>query len=216
MITIKNLTKKYGSNIILNNVNVHFKENVSFLLGDNGTGKSTFINILAGVINKNSGSILINNKSINFKDNSYKKNIGFLIDYPSYPTQLSLKEYISLLNYIYKNDINLNKLYQENLISFFELDDYMSLQISELSTGFVKRTRLLASMLHNPNVFIWDEPFSGLDKNFVPKLICKIKTLSKENKSFLITTHISQIKPFDFPNSAEYKLINNKILFKNE
>ena len=126
-------------------------------------------------------------------------NIGFLIDYPTYPTQFTVKEYISLLNYIYKNDTKLQKSYQENLITFFELDKYQNLQISELSTGFVKRVKLLATMLHNPNLFIWDEPFSGIDKNFIPKLVNKIKALSlEENKFFLITTHISEIKSFDF------------------
>lgn len=216
MITIKNLTKKYGSNIILNDISIQFNKNISFLFGDNGTGKSTLLNILAGALKYNSGSIYINDKEIDFKDNSYKRNIGFLIDYPTYPTQFTVKEYISLLNYIYRNDTKLQKSYQENLITFFELDKYQNLQISELSTGFVKRVKLLATMLHNPNLFIWDEPFSGIDKNFIPKLVNKIKALSlEENKFFLITTHISEIKSFDFTNSSEFILENKKISSDN-
>lgn len=217
MITIKNLTKKYGSNIILNDISIQFNENISFLFGGNGTGKSTLLNILAGALKYNSGSIYINNKEIDFKDNSYKTNIGFLIDYSTYPTQFTVKEYISLLNYIYRNDTKLQKSYQENLITFFELDKYQNLQISELSTGFVKRVKLLATMLHNPNLFIWDEPFSGIDKNFIPKLVNKIKALStEENKFFLITTHMSEIKSFDFTNSSEFILENKKISSDNK
>jgi ABC-type multidrug transport system ATPase subunit len=217
MITIKNLTKKYDSNIILNDISIQFNKNISFLFGDNGTGKSTLLNILAGALKYNSGSIYINNKEIDFKDNSYKTNIGFLIDYPTYPTQLTVKEYISLLNYIYRNDTKLQKSYQENLITFFELDKYLNLQISELSTGFVKRVKLLATMLHNPDLFIWDEPFSGIDKNFIPKLVNKIKALSTgENKFFLITTHISQIKSYNFTDSSEFILENKKVVDDNK
>jgi len=92
----------------------------------------------------------------------------------------------------------------------------MNTKISDLSTGYVKRVKLLASMLHEPDIFIWDEPFSGIDKIFLPKLFTKIKALSSEGKFFIIASHNSQINSFEFPDSSKFIIINNKIIFDYE
>ena len=70
-------------------------------------------------------------------------------------------------------------------------------------------------MLHNPKYYIYDEPFSGLDKNFIPLLIEKIIYLSKKEKIFLITTHNSEIRTDMNCNKKDFKIINGEILKQN-
>ncbi|PHS51255.1 MAG: hypothetical protein COB01_10700 [Lutibacter sp.] len=102
-------------------------------------------------------------------------------------------------------------LIMKELLTFFYLNKYLNRKISELSTGYIVRVKLLASMLHNPDFYIFDEPFSGLDKNFVYQLMNKIIKLSNERKYFLITIHFSQITSYNFPNCDYYKILNGTI-----
>ncbi len=212
MISLKNLVKKYKSNTIIDNVDIVFDSQINFLYGENGAGKSTLIKILASIVKPSSGTITINNEKVKFTNGTYKKNIGFCINYPTYPAHLKLSEYIETLNYIYKVDVTSLKEYQKELIHFFELNDYLNHKISDLSTGYEKRVKLLASMLHNPNIFIWDEPFANLDSVFIPKLIEKINELSLLKKYFLISSHITENFELKLKEFKEFKLENGKII----
>lgn len=212
MISVKNLSKSYKKKVVLDDVTIDFDGRINFLLGDNGVGKSTMIHILAGVVKPNVGEIFINEKKISYTDGTYKKDVGFLLNLPTYPYHLKLEEYINLLNPIYTIDLVTNKQYEDELLNFFDLNKYLGYKIAELSTGYIMRVKLFAAMLHNPSFFIFDEPFSGLDKNFIPQLIEKIITLSKQGKYFLMTTHLSQITAFNFPDCNHYNILNGKIL----
>lgn len=211
MISISNLTKSFKNRIVLDNVNMDFDCNINFLQGSNGVGKTTLINILAGIVKPNKGLIYINNNIISYTDGRYKKNIGFFLNYATYPYHLTISEYIDLLNLINGIDVNKNKTYQEELISFFSLKNYLNQTISELSTGYITRVKLFAAMLHNPDLYIFDEPFTGLDKDFIPLLIKKIIDLSMLEKKFLITTHLSKILSHKFPNRGDYSIIDGHV-----
>lgn len=211
MISINNLSKKFRENIVLDDVSLKLEKNITFLFGNNGVGKSTLINILAGAIVPDKGVFFLDNQKISFIDGSYKRKIGFLLSFPTYPLHFKVKEYVHLLNYVYSINPELNKLYQEDLITFFDLKKYMDTKISELSVGFVKRVQLLASMLHNPKYYIFDEPFSGMDTDFMPILNQKILDLSREGKYFLIATHQLDTSIFNDLNSEKFKIVNHTI-----
>ncbi len=211
MISIKNLSKAFKNKIVLNNLDIDFESRINFLLGDNGEGKTVLINILAGIVKPDKGIIQIDNKKIDFSDGRYKKNIGFLLNLQTYPAHLKIKEYIDLLNAIYSINTKENKVYLDELIIFFQLNKYLDHKISELSTGYIMRVKLFASMLHDPSIYIYDEPFSGIDKKFVPLLIAKIIELSAKGKTFLITTHLSKITSYNFSDRTNYQIANGKI-----
>lgn len=214
MILFKNLTKRYKSNLIINNLNIEFKEKIIFLNGENGSGKSTIVKMLASVIKPSSGSIFINDTEVNYNDGTYKKKVGFCLNYPTYPAHLKLFEYIKLLNFVYSIDINKNKDYQQNLINFFELNKFLNYKISELSSGYEKRVKLFASMIHHPKLFIWDEPFANLDKTFIKKIMGKIVELSSQEMCFFITSHIDDEIKKDLTGLNNYT-IKNGIIEKN-
>jgi ABC-type multidrug transport system ATPase subunit len=211
MISINNLSKKFKTNIIYDDVSIKFENNINFLFGNNGCGKSTLINIIAGASPSDEGSIFIGDSIISLTDGTYKKKIGFLLSLPSYPIHYKVSEYINLINYIYDNNFQLNSLYQKNLIDFFDLNKYLNTKINELSVGYIKRVQLLTSMLHDPKYYILDEPFAGLDNNFIQLLNQKIIDLSKEGKYFLVTTHQIDNTLFNYLNSDRFEIVDHKI-----
>lgn len=211
MIIFKNLTKKYNSNLIINDLNIEFREKIVFLNGNNGSGKSTIVKMLASITKPSSGSILINNIEINYNDGTYKKKVGFCLNYPTYPGHLKLSEYIKLLNFVYDININENKDYQQKLIDFFDLNKFLNYKISELSTGYEKRVKLFASMLHHPKLIVWDEPFANLDKTFIKKMMVKIVELSTQDIYFFITSHIDDEIKNDLKSLSNYTIKNGII-----
>lgn len=216
MIYIENLTKKYNDKTVLDKINIHFNNKLNFLYGENGSGKTTLINLIAGIIKPNTGSIYFNGIKISYIDGKYKKDIGFLLDFPTYPYHYKVIEYINLLEEVYclkKNEKYFN--YKNDLISFFELKDYLKININNLSTGYLKKLKLFATMIHNPSFFILDEPFSGIDKDFLPKIIHKLKELSNNGKGFIITTHLNLNEYFS-PSEIESFFINNSKIQVNE
>ncbi|MCF6350339.1 MAG: ABC transporter ATP-binding protein [Flavobacteriaceae bacterium] len=211
-ILIKNLSKKFKNQIVLDNVNIHFNNRINLLIGENGVGKTTLINLLAGILKMDNGEIFIRDYKLNYNNGEYKNNVGFVLNLPTYPYHFKINEYLDLLVSIYKIDLLKNKTYIESLLVFFDLKKQLNKKINELSTGYIKRVKLFSAMIHNPNCYIFDEPFTSLDQNFIPKLIDKIIDLSKQNKRFLITTHMSQIEKL-IENASIYEL-KNKIIIK--
>jgi ABC-type multidrug transport system ATPase subunit len=193
---------------------MEFDHKINFLLGKNGTGKTTLIHILAGAVIPDTGTVLIDGVKINFKNGNYKKDIGFLLCLPTYPMHFKLKEYISLLNYVYDIDIEKEKKHQDELLDFFDLNQYLDYKISTLSEGYIKRVKLLSSMLHNPKYYVFDEPFSGLDKEFVVLLMEKIVFLTEQGRFFLIASHLIDVKDFELKNAMTYNMIEGEIIKK--
>ncbi len=215
MIYLENIIKKYNSNLVLNNTSIEFDSDINFIIGENGVGKSTLINIISGAVTLNSGNIFIGEDLINIKKGVYKKQIGFLLDFPTYPYHFKLSEYINLLNFIYSIDVNLNDNYLNDLLNFFELKKYLNVKIIDMSKGYIKRVKLLASMIHNPSIYVYDEPFSALDKDFVDLLLNKINELSFNGKYFLISSHNNQIFSFNFKRRVSFFKIENKKIYKH-
>lgn len=209
MISLYNITKRYRSKYIFDKASISFDYRINLLLGANGVGKTTLINILAGLVKPESGYWSFNQQKISYSDGSYRRRIGFLMDLPNFPYHLNIKEYIELLNAIYK--LNSND-HEKELMDFFELNDYKDSKLKDLSTGFLKRVKLLASMLHDPEVFIYDEPFSGLDQAFVPKLVEKIEALNGHKKGFIITSHSEKINLFNSAQVVRFEVSNKRLI----
>lgn len=211
MISIDKLTKKRGKKLILDNVSITFNSNLNFLIGENGAGKTTMIELIAGLIKPNRGCIYLDDKKINFYNGEYKKDVGFILDLPTYPYHLKINEFINLLYYVYQIDASKNEKLKDQLILFFELNNYLDYKISDLSKGYKQRVKLLSSMLHKPKYYIYDEPFTGLDLKFKDKVFQKIIDLSS-NCFFLIVSHDKDI--LQFKNLGTFYSIKNGNILK--
>lgn len=176
MIIVRNLTKKYGTNEVLNNINIKFdKGKVYGIVGENGAGKTTLFRCIAGLENYE-GEISAN-------QNQIKNHLGLLLTEPFFFQKITGKEYIQLLCNARK--IRITDLENRNIFDL-PLNQYAS----TYSTGMKKKLALTAILLQSNDYFILDEPFNGVDIQsniIITEIIHTLKTL---NKTVIISSHI--------------------------
>ncbi len=175
MINIKNLSKNYGTNSVLNTINIDFEKGYVYgIVGENGAGKTTFFNCLSG-IESYKGSI---NSIKNLKDT-----IGFLQTEFYFFPKITGREYIQLL--LNARAVKIDNIDERNIFDL-PLDTYAV----NYSTGMKKKLALTAVLLQENTVFILDEPFNGVDIQsniIISEIIHELKRL---NKLVIISSHI--------------------------
>ena len=177
MIVIRNLSKKYGTNEVLKNINLEFdKGKVYGIVGENGAGKTTLFRCIAGLENYE-GEISCS------ASNSIKNNLGLLFSEPFFFQKITGKEYIQLL--CNARNVKINDIESRNIFDL-PLNQY----VSTYSTGMKKKLALTAILFQNNSFFILDEPFNGVDIQsniIITEIIHKLKAL---NKIVIISSHI--------------------------
>lgn len=184
ILEIEGLTKSYGSLKALDNVDLYIpKGKVTGLVGPNGAGKTTLIKCINGFLGYG-GKINV----MNFSDSKLNKNkIGYLGEDEGYYNDLTAWEYLYYFTKLYhiekKEKTIKNKLYKVGL--FDRKDDF----IEGYSNGMKKRLGIARTLLHDPNLLIYDEPLSGLDPLIKNELTDLIDTIAKDDRSVLISSH---------------------------
>ncbi|MBP5982306.1 MAG: ATP-binding cassette domain-containing protein [Fluviicola sp.] len=176
MITVQNVTKKYGTKEVLKNINIQFdKGKVYGIVGENGAGKTTLFRCIADLENYE-GEISSNTTPI-------KNKLGLLLTEPYFFQKITGKEYIQLL--CNARNIKIDNIDERNI---FELP--LNQYASTYSTGMKKKLALTAILLQGNNYFILDEPFNGVDiqsNMIITEIIHKLKEL---DKIVIISSHI--------------------------
>ena len=190
-IKVSNITKKYGSQLALDNVSfkINTGEIVGFL-GPNGAGKSTMMKILTGFIPPTSGDAFVNDIDVVENPVDVKKIIGYLPENNPLYLDMYVKEYMEFVAGIYKLGKS-TKSRIEEVIAMTGLGNEQYKKIGALSKGYRQRVGLMQALIHNPEVLILDEPTSGLDPNQIIEIRNLISDISKE-KTILLSTHIMQ------------------------
>ena len=185
---INNLTKKFGEQTALDNINLRIeKGEIVGLLGPNGAGKSTLMKSISGVLKIDEGSIVFNNKSIANHPLESKARIGFLPENNPLYQEMYVREYLEFvagLHQISKSNI-------EHIIDLVGITPERSKKISQLSKGYKQRVGLAQAILHSPDLLILDEPTNGLDPNQILEIRSVIRTIGK-GKMVILSTHIMQ------------------------
>ena len=185
---ITNLTKKFGEQTALNNINLSIEKNeIVGLLGPNGAGKSTLMKSITGVVKIDEGEILFNDKDITLYPIESKKNIGFLPENNPLYQEMFVKEYLNFVADIHK--IPSERI--DEVIELVGITPEKSKKISQLSKGYKQRVGLAQAILHQPDLLILDEPTNGLDPNQIIEIRNVIKEIGKE-KTIILSTHIIQ------------------------
>lgn len=177
MIEVKNVTKKYGNKIAVDNISFEVKDGeVVGFLGPNGAGKSTTMNMITGFIEPTDGTIMINGNDISKKAKKAKKQIGYMPENVPLYYELTVKEFITYmaeLKFVKRPE---RKAEVDKVIKEAGLENVKNRLIRNLSRGYKQRVSLAGALVGNPDVIILDEPTVGLD----PKQITEIRGLIKE------------------------------------
>ncbi len=190
MIEVKNVTKKYGSTVAVDNISFDVKDGeVVGFLGPNGAGKSTTMNMITGFIEPTSGQIIVNGNDISKKQKKAKKDIGYMPENVPLYYELTAKEFITYMAELKMVKRNVRKQEVQEVIKEVGLEEVQNKLIRNLSRGYKQRVSMAGALIGNPDVIILDEPTVGLD----PKQITEIRNLIKklgQKHTVILSTHI--------------------------
>lgn len=195
MIRIKNVTKIYNNDVkAIDNLNltVNDGEIVGFI-GPNGAGKTTALKMLTGILKPTTGEIYINKYNIEEEPLTAKQEIGYISDNPDMFLRLKGIEFLNLIADIYKVDTKTRQKRIKDLAKAFELEDALNDQMQNYSHGMRQKMMVMAALIHNPSVWILDEPLIGLD----PKSAFALKKMMRQHadakNSVLFSTHVLEV-----------------------
>jgi Cu-processing system ATP-binding protein len=186
LIRINNLDKKFGKLKALNSVDCEFDDgSVTAVVGPNGSGKTTMIKSILGLIKPDKGTIMINKNQLN-GDWLYRQHIGYMPQLARFPENLTVKEILRMV----KDIRSYQKHYDEELYEQFRLENEKSKKIKALSGGTRQKLSAVIAFLFHPEILILDEPTAGLDPAASSCLKDKILKEKSRGKTFIITSHI--------------------------
>ncbi len=187
MIKIKNLTFSYDKETILDDFNLTVEKGECIgIKGKSGSGKTTLLRLIAGLEDIQRGQIIINGKDISHIP-AYKRNVGFIFQ------NFALFPHIDVKKNILFGIKNLPKAVREerlnNLTKLFEINAYLDRYPHEISQGQKQRVAVSRALVCDPDVLLFDEPFSALDSDIKGKMRLEIKAMLKKLKitSFIVS-----------------------------
>lgn len=195
MIRIENVSKTYNNMVCAVDdlsFTVDNGEIVGFI-GLNGAGKTTTLKMLSGILKPDCGTIQINEFDIQKEPLKAKQIIGYIADSPDMFLRLKGIEFINLIADIYKVPTEERKERIMHFASRFDLVDVLNKPMQSYSHGMRQKMMVAATLVHNPAVWILDEPLTGLD----PKSAFELKTMMREHadagNSVLFSTHVLEV-----------------------
>lgn len=195
MIEIKNVSKSYDGKVkALNDISFKIDNGEIFaFIGHNGAGKTTMIKSLVGILDFDSGDILINGKSIKKEPIECKREMAYVPDNPDLYENMTGLDFINFICDIYDVSLEERKANIEKYSKMFEMDGKLGSDISSFSHGMKQKVALIAALSHNPDVLVMDEPFVGLDPKAVFDMKEVMHKMAKEGKTIFFSTHILDV-----------------------
>ena len=197
MIEVKNVTKKYGSFVAVDNISFTISDGeVVGFLGPNGAGKSTTMNMITGYIEQTEGNIIVNGFDTIKKSKKAKKEIGYMPEGVPLYTDLTVKEFVTYMAELRKVERKLKKEKVQEVLKETGLDGMQNKLIKNLSRGQKQRVSLAGTLVADPKILILDEPTVGLDPKQITEIRSLIKNLGKKHTVILsshILSEVSQI-----------------------
>ncbi|WP_411681774.1 ABC transporter ATP-binding protein [Clostridium thailandense] len=195
MIELMNISKGYNKGMkAVDNLNLTIKDGEIFgFLGHNGAGKTTTLKMITGILEPDEGDIKLNGVSIKKEPLKAKMELGYVPDNPDMFLRLKGIEYINFMADMYEVPSDLRNKKIENLSKRLELDNVLDDKIQSYSHGMRQKIVLMGALIHDPSIWILDEPMTGLD----PKAAFTLKEMMKEHvtngKTVFFSTHVLEV-----------------------
>ena len=229
MIEVKNITKKYGKAVAVDNISFNIEDGeIVGLLGPNGAGKSTTMNIITGFIEQTEGDVIIDGYNTLKKSKKAKKEIGYMPEGVPLYTDLTVKEFVNYMAEIKQVNKKERKEKVEKIIEKTGLKDVEKKLIKNLSRGYKQRVSMAGALVGEPKILILDEPTVGLDPKQITEIRSMIKELGKEH-TIILSSHIlsevsqicnkviiinkGKIVAIDTPENLENKVTKNNCIY---
>jgi len=191
VLKIENLSGGYNRKKIIENINIEIpKGSITALIGLNGAGKSTTIKHILGLLRPMDGEIKVNGITIRENNEKYRKSISYIPESPVLYDELTLEEHINLTAMAY--GLNMKEAWEKAdvLLKLFKLSDKKKFFPVHFSKGMKQKVMIICSFLVEPNLYIIDEPFLGLDPIAINDLINLMCEKRDNGASILMSTHI--------------------------
>lgn len=190
MITIKNLTKSYGSFVAVNNISLEVPAGGIFaFLGVNGAGKTTTIKMLTGILKPSTGAIYIGGFDLQKESLQAKAITGYVPDRPNLYPKLTGREFLYFICDLYRLTGKTADMRIDQVLDEYTLTQWQDELIESYSHGMKQRLATCAALVHEPKVLIIDEPMVGLDPHGARNLKEAMKRYAKNGMTIFLSTH---------------------------
>ena len=194
MLVAESLTKHYGALTALRDVSFQARPGeVLGLLGPNGSGKSTTVKILTGLLRPSAGDVTLNGIDIFADLPKYKAKIGYVPEEPHLYSYLTGAEYLRLVGRLRNIDEGALNAKIDRFLQLLDIYDDRYQTLSSYSKGMRQKILISAAVLHNPQVVVLAEPFSGLDLSAARILKAFVKALADEGKIVVFSSHVLEV-----------------------
>ena len=194
MIKIEGLKVSYGDYLAVDNLNLNIQKGEVFaFLGPNGAGKTTTIKALTGLLNPDSGTIEICGHDMEESPLKAKSLMGYVPDVAVFYEKLTSIEFMKFIGDLYGID---KKILYDNTVELFDtmdLEPFANAQIEELSHGTRQRLAIAASLCHEPEVFVIDEPMVGLDPLHARVVKQELQKRCQNGLTVMMSTHLLNV-----------------------
>lgn len=194
MLEIKNLTKKFGDKVAVDNIDLSVKSGEIYgFLGPNGAGKTTTIKMIVGMLMPDGGSITVDGIDAIHDDVEAKRQIAYVPDSPEIYDIMTGRQYLNFIADVFElSDEERNKQINR-YAEVFEMQDNLDVMIAGYSHGMKQKIVIMGALIHSPKLLILDEPMVGLDAKSSFRLKEIMRALADEGRTVFFSTHVMEV-----------------------
>jgi ABC-2 type transport system ATP-binding protein len=190
MVELRNLVKRFGDLVAVNDVSLEVAPGEFFaLLGPNAAGKTTTIRMLVGLIRPTSGSALLAGHDVQTEPLAARRQLAYVPDFPFLYDKLTPWEFLRFTGQLFRMEEAAIRRRCDELVARFNLEPFMAKTIEGLSHGTRQRVAIVSALLHDPAVFVLDEPMVGLDPHHARVLKDTLRERASQGMTVFISTH---------------------------
>jgi len=194
VIALKGLSKKFGDYAAVKPLDLHIAPGELFgFLGPNGAGKTTTIKMMVGLLNPTSGTAVMAGHDVNLDPVAAKQEIGYVPDEPALYETLTGREFLGFVGDLWNMDESIRDANIAKYLELFDLSDKGDDRIGSYSHGMRQKIALASALVHEPKIFLLDEPTVGLDPKSAKMIKSLLRDFCDRGGTVFLSTHILEI-----------------------